>query len=397
MADPLSIAASCVGLITAAGATAKAVSAFVRDCREARADLTTVARELADLQIILELLRDDGDGGHLPHPLRAQIVSIVDSCGGVIQGIDAVLERHKGRRGPLRWAIDGKREVEALQRGLEAYRSSLSLAVETVTLTLAKSIKNDTEVIRDQTKVVPAIKDDTERILEEIEHLRVSLPGEGPAWSTNARLEEYLDGLTSYAETVCDEVVWESEEEGDATNPEDAPTEDGSSTLQPEEEDPEEGIPEEEKPGRKDPPPASEPGAADCHGCGSSTNETGDPLQLLKCGHRLCDGCIYARFSASMLKESTKRPRCCEAASVFPGHATHLLDKQFKRRWNRKFGDWTASTVTCPAAKCRRRRRIMVDNWKRELIWCGGCSAKICTRCQDRWHVAAVPCQQGPF
>ncbi|GKT60593.1 hypothetical protein ColTof4_00719 [Colletotrichum tofieldiae] len=389
MADPLSIAASCVGLLTAAGATAKALSAFIRDCREARADLTTVARELADLRITLELLRDDSDGGHLPRPLQAQIVSIVDSCGGVIHGIDAALERHRGRTGPLRWAVDGKREVEALRRGLEAYRGSLSLAVETVTLTLAKSIKNDTEVIRDQTQTVPAIKNDTERILEEIEHLRISLPGEGPAWSINARLEEYLDGLTSYAETVCDEVVWESEEEeGEPSNPGDAPTEDGSSTpRQPDEETPDEG----------EPPSTSEPSALECHGCGSSTTETDGPLQLLRCGHRLCDGCIHARFSASMLKESTKRPRCCGAASVSPGHAARLFDRQFKRRWDRKFGDRTASTVTCPTAKCQRRRRIMVDNWKRELIQCGGCSATICTRCQGRWHVAAAPCQQGPF
>lgn len=36
MSDPLSVAASCVGLITASGATARAIMSFVRDCREAR-------------------------------------------------------------------------------------------------------------------------------------------------------------------------------------------------------------------------------------------------------------------------------------------------------------------------------------------------------------------------
>ncbi|KAF6823556.1 hypothetical protein CPLU01_11349 [Colletotrichum plurivorum] len=134
MSDPLSVAASCVGLITAAGATARAIMSFVRDCREARADLTTISRELADLQIILELLKSDEEEGSLPGPLRTQIVAIVDSCGGLISSIDDLLKRHKGKTGAIRWAVDGKREVEGLRRGLEAYRGSLSLAVETVTL-----------------------------------------------------------------------------------------------------------------------------------------------------------------------------------------------------------------------------------------------------------------------
>ncbi|KAF6807505.1 hypothetical protein CSOJ01_08158 [Colletotrichum sojae] len=128
MSDPLSIAASCVGLITAAGATAGAIVSFVRDCREARADLATISRELADLQIVLELLKSDEEGGSLPGPLQAQIIGIVDSCGSLIFSIDNLLKRHKEKAGAIRWALDGKREVEGLRRGLEAYRGSLSLA-----------------------------------------------------------------------------------------------------------------------------------------------------------------------------------------------------------------------------------------------------------------------------
>lgn len=134
MADPLSVVASCVGLITAAGATVNAITSFIRDCRATRGDLTAVARELAELQLILELLKDDGQGDVLPHPLQEQIGRIVKRCNRIVTDIKTLLKQCKGPSGVVSWAVGEKKEVEALRRELAAYRESLSLTVETTTL-----------------------------------------------------------------------------------------------------------------------------------------------------------------------------------------------------------------------------------------------------------------------
>uniref|UniRef100_L2FYJ0 Azaphilone pigments biosynthesis cluster protein L N-terminal domain-containing protein n=1 Tax=Colletotrichum fructicola (strain Nara gc5) TaxID=1213859 RepID=L2FYJ0_COLFN len=215
MADPFSIVTGCVGLITAAGATTEAIKSFIRDCRDARGDLTSVARELADLQLILELLKDDGQGDALPNSFQAQIDRIVKRCSSVVRDIRHVLKRCKAPSGAITWAANEKKEVEALRRELTTYRESLSLTVETTTLFIARSIKADTEVIRNQTQFIPGIKDDTEKILEETQRLRVShQPEDGNIKRKNILIEEYLDGLTVCAESVCGDEVRESAGEG---------------------------------------------------------------------------------------------------------------------------------------------------------------------------------------
>ncbi|KAF5507440.1 hypothetical protein CGCA056_v013050 [Colletotrichum aenigma] len=202
MADPFSIVTGCVGLITAAGATIKAITSFIRDCRAARGDLTSVARELADLQLILELLRDDGQGDALPSSFQAQIDRIVKRCNSVVRDIKNVLKRCKAPSGAIAWAAKEKKEVEALTRELTTYRESLSLTVETITLFVARSIKADTEAIRNRTQFIPSIKDNTEKILEEIQRLRVSHQSEdGNTKRKNILIEEYLEGLTVCAES----------------------------------------------------------------------------------------------------------------------------------------------------------------------------------------------------
>lgn len=134
MADPFSVVTGCVGLITAAGATTKAITSFIRDCRAARGDLTSVARELADLQLILELLKEDGQGDALPGPLQAQINRIVKRCNSIVNKINSVLRRCKAPSGAIAWAASEKKEVDALRRELVAYREALSLNVETTTM-----------------------------------------------------------------------------------------------------------------------------------------------------------------------------------------------------------------------------------------------------------------------
>lgn len=134
MADPFSIVAGCVGLISAAGSTVNAITSFVCDCRAARGDLTIVARELTDLQLILELLKDDGQSDALPNSLQDQIKHIVKRCNHIVSDINLELKLCKGKSGAVAWAANGKKAVEGLRRDLATNRELLSFTVETTTL-----------------------------------------------------------------------------------------------------------------------------------------------------------------------------------------------------------------------------------------------------------------------
>ncbi|WXC45862.1 hypothetical protein QX201_005558 [Fusarium graminearum] len=215
--DPLSITTACIGLIGTVTKTTVAVTEFTRDCREARSDLTSINGELSQLQLVLELLRDDtaiSDDQILPESLQEQILSIIDNCSAVVSKINLVLDNHSGKVGVLKWATFGKSEVAGLRMSLEAHRGSLNLALELVSVSLSKAIKSDTAAIRTD---VHDIKQDTSQIpqiMDELNRLRVIVAGGDVPAATigqNYILQQYLDDLTSYAETVCNDVEWETD------------------------------------------------------------------------------------------------------------------------------------------------------------------------------------------
>lgn len=205
--DPLSITVSCLTLIGIASKTSVAITTFIRGCRAARSDLTSISGELTQLQLVLELLKDDTDDQTVPETLRTQILSIIANCSAVVDTIDQMLQKHGGKAGPARWTAYGKTEVEGLRMSLQAHRGSLSLVLELVSISLSKATKEDTSAIRTD---VRGIKQDTShipQIMAELTRLR-EIVAAGNIQSTTRdqdyMLERYLDGLTSYAESVCD-------------------------------------------------------------------------------------------------------------------------------------------------------------------------------------------------
>ncbi|KAK3321828.1 hypothetical protein B0H66DRAFT_181597 [Apodospora peruviana] len=200
--DPLSITGGCLALVSTVGKTLLGVTAFVKNCREARTDLGSVTRELSELKLVLEVLGEDTKDGNdeaIPENVRTQISTIVSSCSDVLDRLTKVSEKHDGRLGPTRWAVEGKSEVSNLRQLLEGHRGALSLAIDTVALALTREIKKDTDIIREDTK---DIKEDTTRILMEIERLRALLPQEAllqPAnRSSSLVLQRYLDDLAGF-------------------------------------------------------------------------------------------------------------------------------------------------------------------------------------------------------
>ncbi|KAK0617743.1 hypothetical protein B0T14DRAFT_274937 [Immersiella caudata] len=218
--DPLSIATACLALSSAVGKTSITITNFVGGCREARSDLTSISGELTQLHLVLDLLKDDAaasDGRVIPESLQLQILSIIKNCSAVIDNINTVLNKHASKAGAARWVAFGKAEVAGLRMSLEAHRGSLSLVLELVSVSVSKAILGDVAVVRSD---VHDIKQDTSQIphiMEELTRLRAIVAGGEIPSATMGRnfvLEKYLDSLASYAETVCSDVVWDSDDAG---------------------------------------------------------------------------------------------------------------------------------------------------------------------------------------
>ncbi|KAK4185120.1 hypothetical protein QBC35DRAFT_440076 [Podospora australis] len=219
--DPLSIAASCIALLEIVGKTASTVTTFSRGCREARSDLTAVAGELSQLQLVLELLKHDiavVDTQIIPESLQTQALAIIKNCSAVISAIETTIEKCSGTSGAVRWVSHAKTEVKGLRGSLEAHRASLNLVLELVAVSYSRAIKQDTAVLRTD---VGHIKEDTIHIpdiLDELTRLRSLLSSVdiAPAASgQNCVLQKYLNTLTTYAESVLDHGESHDEDDGD--------------------------------------------------------------------------------------------------------------------------------------------------------------------------------------
>ncbi|KAI0814588.1 hypothetical protein GGR55DRAFT_438490 [Xylaria sp. FL0064] len=204
MADIASIVFSA---ISATQKSSIAIYKFSRDCKEARSDLKNTTQELSELKLILELISDSNNDTleGLPDSLQPQLKEMLASCETVVKDIEKIIANCNRRTGVLRWTLVDKEKVTTMKVSLEAFKSGLSLALDTANLSLAKEIKNNTDAIQDDTA---EIRRDTEQILDEIQRLRIQLPQDDTLDEERSRLEAWLDTLTHYAETIVgDETV----------------------------------------------------------------------------------------------------------------------------------------------------------------------------------------------
>lgn len=206
--DPLSLATACVTLIDAAAKTSTGIITFVHSYHEARSDLTTINNELSELRTVLELLKDTvvkTIDSVIPERLQARGVSILDNCVAVVTKIDDILDRHRGGLGAAKWAVAGKMEIAGLRTGLEAHRQSLHLALELVSITLVKTVKDDTAVIRMEVHDMRENAYQIPEIMQELAKIRAFISGNDSTSAVSGQvymLQRYLDDLTSYGETV---------------------------------------------------------------------------------------------------------------------------------------------------------------------------------------------------
>jgi len=210
--DPLSITGTAVTLTATVIRVAHEVDQFARQVREARRELGDLARELTSLKSATEMLSEDLRSPNATAPNGLQ--DILVECDGVVVKLEENLQRYDKERlsTRIRYVWSGKETIQTYKSTLSAHRAALDLAVDIMTLSLSREIKNDVKDVKegvDATRdTAEEIKADTERILNEIAALQARLPAEMRQrnkvfdQSTPFMLQKYLEELTEYAETV---------------------------------------------------------------------------------------------------------------------------------------------------------------------------------------------------
>ncbi|GAB1317778.1 hypothetical protein MFIFM68171_07988 [Madurella fahalii] len=166
-------------LVFGISSTSAIITRFIRSVRVAHADLSAVTRELSDLRLLLDLLKDEPG---MPLLLQAQMLSVLESCGNVLIEIDAVLARHPNI---AQWLASGRSEMAACRLRLTTFREALALALEVASLTNLYGSATNPDAARDS-------------ITSEVQRLQANVQCAGP-YNNNvaSTLVPYLDAVSS--------------------------------------------------------------------------------------------------------------------------------------------------------------------------------------------------------
>ncbi|KAK4102411.1 hypothetical protein N658DRAFT_337026 [Parathielavia hyrcaniae] len=169
----LTIARPIEYLLSGISSTSAIITRFIRSVRVAHSDLAAVTRDLSDLRLVLELLRDEPA---LPPALQAQMLLVLEGCGNVLIHIDTILARCSEA---ARWVGSGRGEISSCRGSLTIFREALALALEVASLSSS----------HDDTSNADSITAEVQRI----QHL---------AQSTSQENSETEAALSSYFELV---------------------------------------------------------------------------------------------------------------------------------------------------------------------------------------------------
>lgn len=126
--EQLTLARPIQYLLSGISSTSAIITRFLRSVRVAHADLAAVARDLSDLRLILELLRDEPE---IPLLLQAQMLLVLESCGNDLIHIDTILSRCPE---PAKWIASARAEIDECRGSLSVFREALSLALDVASL-----------------------------------------------------------------------------------------------------------------------------------------------------------------------------------------------------------------------------------------------------------------------
>ncbi|KAL1843961.1 hypothetical protein VTJ49DRAFT_6365 [Mycothermus thermophilus] len=176
-------------LLSGITSTSAIITRFIRSSvRAAHADLGAVTRDLSDLRLVLELLRDESD---VPLRLQGQILVLLESCGNVLIRVDNILARCPE---PAKWLEFGREEITRCRTTLALFRAALALALEVVTLNSSKD--NATDVDAGKT----GLRADVGQLMEHARSAEHGTPDAEPV------LAAYLTVVASYVTRPDDSI-----------------------------------------------------------------------------------------------------------------------------------------------------------------------------------------------
>ncbi|KAI0873187.1 hypothetical protein GGS24DRAFT_406572 [Hypoxylon argillaceum] len=146
-----SIAGGAWSVITAVFSATTPIYKFIRDCREARADLSKIDKELFELRGLLKLIYDDNAAAtryYSPNALQAHVQAMLASCTTAVQQIEHTLNKCRGKSGPVRWTWREWEKVVAWKSALEAFKSGLNLALVTINRSTMREMDNKIDVVQ---------------------------------------------------------------------------------------------------------------------------------------------------------------------------------------------------------------------------------------------------------
>ncbi|OHW90483.1 IBR domain-containing protein [Colletotrichum incanum] len=97
---------------------------------------------------------------------------------------------------------------------------------------------------------------------------------------------------------------------------------------------------------------------------------------------------IQSRNSRRRPSQTEMPPKCC-SENIALKHVDHLFSAEFKKKWNRKFQEYSArNRIYCPSRKCGAwiKPHYIRNEGGRKYGKCGKCRTKVCCSCNGRWH-----------
>ncbi|POS73653.1 hypothetical protein DHEL01_v207951 [Diaporthe helianthi] len=205
--DYMSISTACFATNNAISKTSPTLRGFIREVREARAELDAVLAELHSLDGVVDILKDDASS--FPEALARRTPPLLEHCTSIVHQIDGYVHVCNGlgltaKDKKYRWmAIRG--DMEKLRLTLEGYKSTLAVVTDLVGLTKTKedndqlSIDSGASMFHDrierQASVNDDIMNDLTRVMGNMGGLRARLQAEFGSIYAVSDIEKYLDAM----------------------------------------------------------------------------------------------------------------------------------------------------------------------------------------------------------
>ena len=135
--EPISIAATSLGIAAAVAKTCDVIYDFSRDFKEAADDLSAVTEQIKALDAILDPLKrhySHASTSPLPEHLRKLLEPCLANCArGVTRIEDTVMKYHHDKTwSKLKWTQYGQKDLKKLTDSLETHMSILELGLNLI-------------------------------------------------------------------------------------------------------------------------------------------------------------------------------------------------------------------------------------------------------------------------